>query len=130
MPFSGEGLGQVQPKVEITLLEKTMLVISILSLLTMFFIYGAIHDLLVNQQNGIQRAYLSRAITCDTAKGIGITEPAHCDDPEIQKYRDPKMVAGSSASARASKKTLQVMCQLVLSVNSPANIKKICLENG
>lgn len=71
------------------------------------------------QDAGVIRGYINRAITCDLAKGIGSAEPDGCSDPVITPYRDKDLVAGSTAGARASAKTQELICSLLVASPDP-----------
>ena len=62
------------------------------------------------QEAAQMRGYLNRAVTCDLAKAIGSDEPKGCEDPSIRPYRDTDLVTGSTAGARSSARTAQLVC--------------------
>lgn len=135
MPFSEDHeLGHIAPKQTMTTAEKFMTVVMLLVLLLLLLNFNqnaSIQDQLdktrATQQAGIIRGYILRAALCDQGKGIGVTEPKSCEAPEIQQYRDPNVVKGSSASARASNKLVVLICSLLSgSKDVPQTVKDDC----
>lgn len=101
--------------------EYVIVAVGLLLSVLLFLLYGKVADLVAGQDqvqqtqaDGKERTFQSRAIQCDLAKGIGVTEPAECADPETARYRDPQIVEGSSASARQSKTLREVICAVLM----------------
>lgn len=66
-------------------------------------------DVVRNREVG----YQSRAAVCDLQKGIGLHESQTCADPHVARYRDPNVIAGSTASSRSAHDTQLVLCALI-----------------
>lgn len=107
-------LGKTLPRVVTTFFEWIIIIGGVSVLTAVFFVLHAVQvsreDLLVNRENG----YKNRAALCDLQLGIGLSLSATCGTPQVKKYRDPTIVASSSASARTSNQTQILMCQVLL----------------
>lgn len=124
MPFTGDPEGKIAARQSLSFFEKALAVGILFVLIGQYVNFeqnkttqrqnGEIQK---TQAEGIIRGYINRAVSCDLAKAIGTSEPVKCDDPKIQPYRDKKLVAGSTASAKASKNTLAVICAITMQTN-------------
>lgn len=126
MPFRDEPLGTIAPKVHSTWFEKFLSVVMVLILLLLFTNFRQNAKLQKVQAEGVVRGYILRATICDLYKAIGASEPNHCDDKVIQPYRDRNLTVASTAGARASKHTLDVMCEVLLESKPTDQIKSLC----
>lgn len=106
-------LGVAAPKTKLPSWVKVMMIgllFILLGQLTNFIQNSSIRE---EQEAAQIRGYLNRAVTCDLAKAIGSDEPVGCDQAAIKPYRDPDLVAGSTAGARSSAKTAQLVCYIL-----------------
>lgn len=94
-------------------IELIILVSMILLLFGQFLNFQQNQAIQETQEEGRERTFQTRAITCDLSKGIGIDEPAGCSHSEVVKWRDPRVKAASSASSRASMELKAVICSIM-----------------
>lgn len=102
--------GVPAPRVHFGLIPMSILAVVVLLLVLMWALFGMLTTIRSEQQTSIQRGYINRAIICDMIKGLGIEEPTNCSDPAIQRYRDKTITAGSTAGAKTSKQTYELVC--------------------
>jgi len=125
MPFQDGELGHVAEKAKIQWYDKILTFIMFLMLIMMFVNFQQNQRIQETQRDGVIRSYIQRAVLCDLAKAIGSSEPARCDDSEIQQYRDKNIVPNSTAGARASQQTREAVCEALLSLKNP-QVNQIC----
>lgn len=126
MPFTGEPLGHVELKQKTSLSTKFRDIATFMILVLLFLDFRGTHNVQETQAGGIIRGYILRAVICDQAKAIGSSEPQHCNDSEIQEYRDKTIVPGSTAGARASKRTLAIVCAMYAQDHPKVNVEALC----
>jgi hypothetical protein len=68
------------------------------------------------------RGYKNRAVICDLFRGLGITEPVNCAEAVITPYRDTAVQPGSTAGARSSRQTYELLCFLAKSMGKSGNV--------
>lgn len=120
-----DDLGKPAPRVApVRPVEALILVVLTLALLGDVLDFRRDARLEQVQADGIVRGYLNRAATCDLSKAIGSDEPSACDDPAIAPYRDPDLVPNSTAGARSSAKTHELVCALLAGSTMP-NVRQV-----
>lgn len=136
MPLRDDAPGKIAEKGETSWYEKFIAVVLLLILVALYVDFKQSQrsieqndKLLQVQAQGVIRGYINRAATCDLAKSIGSDEPQHCDDEVIQPYRDKNIIPGSTASAKASRHTLDVLCAILQQTTMPTSVKNICLSS-
>lgn len=103
--------GQAAPRTPMARpIEYLIVFVGILLCVAIYLVLGVVKDIQTEQQSSEIRGYKNRAVICDLQRGLGLTETKGCADPAIQPYRDKNITASSTAGARTSRETYELLC--------------------
>jgi hypothetical protein len=82
----------------------------------LFLVYGKVNEFTLTAQRYTQENQRSTALSCDIQHAIGLPSSTSCEVPEIVQFRDQRIETGTTSSAKASKQTQLLLCQIMIQV--------------
>lgn len=99
--------------------EVIIVAVGVLLLLSLWVGFGTLREFQQQHDEANDSRLINRAVSCDIIKGLGLTEPDYCADPDLLEFRDPDVIRGSTISSRTSQETQELICLLAKQQSQP-----------